>query len=187
MTANRIVCLSKTFAAAERPIRPLYLRHACSAMATSLPAGHQGKSSRTRDAKRSTYSRSNCARRTASRSLRRALASLSAKHSLSAFSRALASSSKPCRSYCFRARLHFKTTATKLEYLRARLVSAPSPEGRKARWSRSAHAKQSAPVSLVKVIQARQPRSSPHSSQEESLLEMNTFMSVLRFPSTICS
>ena len=36
---------SRLFPAAERPIRPLYLRQACSAIAVSFPVEHPGKSS----------------------------------------------------------------------------------------------------------------------------------------------
>ncbi len=59
ITARRIEFSSRLFAVTVRPIRPLYLRHACSAITTSLPCGHNGKSSRTRFAKRSIYFWSN--------------------------------------------------------------------------------------------------------------------------------
>ena len=61
------------------------------------------------------------------------LTSLSTRHSSSAFSNPCASTNNPCRSYRFRARLHFRTTADNVEYLRAHLVSAASPDGRKSR------------------------------------------------------
>jgi hypothetical protein len=181
MTASRTASSSRLFAAAERPTRPEYLRQACSAMAVSLCGGHWGKSSRTRAAKRSTYCWSSSACRATARCLFRSLASWSARHSCSACSNACSSTRSPCRSYRLRARLHLRTTATSVECLRERLVSAASPAGKKTRWSRSAHARHSAPFSLVNVIQALRPRSSPHSSQIVSLLVINTVRSSLRF------
>ena len=87
ITANWIACLSKDLAAAERPTRPLYFRQACSAMLNSLPGGHPGKRLRTCRANRSIYCWSSSARRAAARSTRRALTSLSARHSCSACSK----------------------------------------------------------------------------------------------------
>ena len=124
---------SHIFASAVRPMRPLYLRHACSAISYSLSGGQPGKNSRNRSEKRFTYCLSNTTLLSASRFLRRSLTSLSDRHSCSACSTAFSSTNKPCRSYLLLARLHFSTTATSVEYFRDRLVSAVSPEGRKIR------------------------------------------------------
>src|SRR5262249_17219786 len=143
--------------------------------------GQAGKSSRTRCANCSTYCRSNSSRRTASRSLRRSLISLSARHSSSAFSSACSSTSSPCLSYRFRARLHFKTTAESVDCFFARRVHSASPEGRKTRGSRSAQDRHNAPFSPTSVIQALEPRFSPHSPQVESRDEMKTLISSMEF------
>ena len=87
---------------------------------------------------------------------------------------ACSSTSSPCRSYRFRALLHFTTTAVSVEYFRARRVSAASPGARNVRWSRSAHPRQRAPRSPARTIIACRPRSSPQSSQRDSRVEMKT-------------
>lgn len=160
-------------------MRPLYFRQACSEMLCSLPVSIRGKSSLVLLANCCTNWLSSPALRAASRSLRSALTSKSARHSPSARSSALSSTRSPCRSYRRRARLHFKTTADKRECFRARRVRAASPEARKTSWSKSPHERQSAPLSLTSVIQAFVPRSSRHSSQVELRCEMKTLISSL--------
>jgi hypothetical protein len=100
--------------------------------------------------------------------------SASFRHSTSAFWSTCSSTGNPWRSYRFRARLHFSTTAASVEYFRARRVSAASPGGRNVRWSRSAQVRQRAPRSPARKAMACRPRSSPQSSQRNSRLEMNT-------------
>ena len=113
--------------------------------------------------------------RSASRMRRCARASLSARHSVSASLSEDSSANNPCRSYRFRALLHFRTTADRVECFRARRVNAASPEGRNTRRSRSAQERHRAPFSSVNVIHALLPRSSLHSSHLDSLELMNTF------------
>jgi len=120
-------------AAADRPTRPLPRSAACSAIAVARCLGQPGNRRLISSAMRAWNSTSSLARRSRSRSRRRILACSSARHCCSACSKAGSSTSRPCRSYRLRVRLHRTTTADRPLAFFARRVSAASPAGRNTR------------------------------------------------------